>query len=124
MTNFARSSLVLVLNAIFGAAKSCPLVNLFMICPPVGWWLADHWLADHDQILPPDPGHLMALGTQCWDLGPKSRTGKRVRRQPPPLQRGKVRDTQAAGDELAKRRPAIRVRLSEDQSLILDLLDW
>jgi hypothetical protein len=37
MTNFARSSLVLVLRAFFGGAKSCPLVNFFMICPPVGW---------------------------------------------------------------------------------------
>jgi hypothetical protein len=35
-----------------------------------------------------------------------------------------VRDTHAAGDELARRRPPIRVRLSEDQSLILGLLDW
>jgi hypothetical protein len=48
MTNLARSSLAFVLPALFGAAKSCALVNLFMICPPmVGWWLADH-----DQILP------------------------------------------------------------------------
>jgi len=42
-TNLARSSLALVLRAIFGGAKSCALVNLFMICPPmVGWWLADN----------------------------------------------------------------------------------
>jgi hypothetical protein len=33
MTNFARSSLVLVLRAFFGGAKSCALVNFFMICP-------------------------------------------------------------------------------------------
>jgi hypothetical protein len=33
MTNLARSSLALVLPALFGAAKSCALVNLFMICP-------------------------------------------------------------------------------------------
>src|SRR5215471_21517695 len=33
MTNLARSSLALVLSALFGAAKSCALVNLFMICP-------------------------------------------------------------------------------------------
>jgi hypothetical protein len=33
MTNLARSSLALVLHALFGAAKSCALVNLFMICP-------------------------------------------------------------------------------------------
>jgi hypothetical protein len=32
-TNLARSSLALVLRAIFGGAKSCALVNLFMICP-------------------------------------------------------------------------------------------
>ena len=31
-TNLARSSLALVLRAIFGGAKSCALVNLFMIC--------------------------------------------------------------------------------------------
>src|SRR5262249_61321835 len=43
MTNFARSSLALVLRAFFGGAKSCAFVNIFMICPPmVGWWLADH----------------------------------------------------------------------------------
>jgi hypothetical protein len=46
MTNFARSSLVLILRAFFGGAKSCALVNFFMICPPV-WWLAHH-----EQILP------------------------------------------------------------------------
>jgi hypothetical protein len=33
MTNLARSSLALALPALFGAAKSCVLVNLFMICP-------------------------------------------------------------------------------------------
>jgi hypothetical protein len=33
MTNLARSSLALVLPALFGAAKSRALVNLFMICP-------------------------------------------------------------------------------------------
>ena len=32
-TNLARSSLALVLRTIFGGAKSCALVNLFMICP-------------------------------------------------------------------------------------------
>jgi hypothetical protein len=40
------SSLVLILRAFFGGAKSCALVNFFMICPPV-WWLAHH-----EQILP------------------------------------------------------------------------
>ena len=39
-TNLARSSLALVLRAIFGGAKSCALVNLFMHSI-VGWWLAD-----------------------------------------------------------------------------------
>jgi hypothetical protein len=58
MTNFARSNQSWVSRTLFGAAKSCPLVNLFMICP--GWWLADH-----DQTLPLKQGHLMALGTQC-----------------------------------------------------------
>jgi hypothetical protein len=33
MTNLARPSLALVLSALFGAAKGCALVNLFMICP-------------------------------------------------------------------------------------------
>jgi hypothetical protein len=38
----------LVLRVIFGAPKSCALVNLFMICPQ---WSASG-LADHDEILP------------------------------------------------------------------------
>ena len=33
MTDLARSSLALALPALFGAAKSCALVNLCMICP-------------------------------------------------------------------------------------------
>src|SRR5262249_4509599 len=33
MTNLARSSLALVLPALFGAAKSCALVKFFMSCP-------------------------------------------------------------------------------------------
>jgi hypothetical protein len=33
ITNFARSSLALVLRAFFGGAKSSALVNIFMICP-------------------------------------------------------------------------------------------
>jgi hypothetical protein len=36
--NLARAILALVLRALFGAAKSCALVNLFMICPQ---WSAD-----------------------------------------------------------------------------------
>src|SRR5258708_37107687 len=39
-TNLARSSLALVLRAIFGGAKSCALVNLFIICPPMVWLVA------------------------------------------------------------------------------------
>jgi hypothetical protein len=35
MTNFARSSLVLMLRAFFGGLKSCALVNIFMICRPL-----------------------------------------------------------------------------------------
>src|SRR5262249_51958089 len=31
--NLARASRALVLRALFGAPKSCALVNLFMICP-------------------------------------------------------------------------------------------
>jgi hypothetical protein len=31
--NLARASLALVLRALFGAPKSCALVDLFMICP-------------------------------------------------------------------------------------------
>jgi hypothetical protein len=83
MTNFARSSLALVLRAFFGGAKSCALVNIFMICPPMVSW----WLADHDQILPLDHGHLMAIkpsnhpardpsqpqGTQPWKQGSQLR---------------------------------------------------
>jgi len=71
MTNFARSSLALVLRAFFGGAKSCALVNIFMICPP----MVSRWLADNTQILPPDPGHLMALGTPFWISGPNRRGG-------------------------------------------------
>jgi hypothetical protein len=33
MTNLARSSLALALAALAGAAKSCTLANIFMICP-------------------------------------------------------------------------------------------
>ena len=41
MTNLARAILALVLRAVFGGAKSCALVSLFMICPPmVSWWLS------------------------------------------------------------------------------------
>src|SRR5262249_162342 len=49
MTKLGRASLALVLRFIFGALKSCALVNLFMVCPPK--WSADG-LADQDEILP------------------------------------------------------------------------
>ena len=78
MTNFARSSLALVLRAFFGGAKSCALVNIFMICPP----MVSRWLADDDQILSliaaiswlSNPattqlGTQSAQGTQSWDKG-------------------------------------------------------
>jgi hypothetical protein len=43
MTNLAPASLALVLRAVFGGAKSCALVNFFMICPRmVSWWLTDN----------------------------------------------------------------------------------
>jgi hypothetical protein len=54
MTNLARSSLALVLTALFGAAKSCALVNLFMICPR--WSIASRRRPDSAS----DHGHLMA----------------------------------------------------------------
>ena len=82
MTNFARSSLALVLRAVFGGAKSCALVKLFMICPPVG-----SRQSTTAKFLPLDRGYLMAikpskLGTQSWNSGPK-----RLRLQPPPFNR-------------------------------------
>src|SRR5262249_29377347 len=42
MTNLARSSLASALPALFGAAKSCALVNLFISAPVVGSWPADN----------------------------------------------------------------------------------
>jgi hypothetical protein len=54
MTNLARSSLAFVLPALFGAARSCALVNLCMICPR---WSA---IADDESDSAPDHGHLMA----------------------------------------------------------------
>jgi hypothetical protein len=47
MTNFARSSLALVLAALAGAAKSCALANIFIICPR---WSASGE-TDDDQIM-------------------------------------------------------------------------
>ena len=58
MTNFARSSLALVLRAVFGGAKSCALVKLFMICPPVG-----SRQSTTAKFLPLDRGYLMAQGS-------------------------------------------------------------
>ena len=60
MTNLARSSLALALPALFGAAKSCALVNLFMICPP---WSTGDPSPDDNQILPLIHGYLMACST-------------------------------------------------------------
>jgi hypothetical protein len=36
ISNLARASRTLVLRALFGASKSCALVNLFMDLPPMG----------------------------------------------------------------------------------------
>jgi hypothetical protein len=48
MTNLARSNQSLVLRGPRRpGAKSCALVNIFMICPP----MVSRWLADDDQIL-------------------------------------------------------------------------
>jgi hypothetical protein len=48
MANLARASLALVLRAVFGGAKSCASVNLFMICPPAGQLMG---LTDNDEVL-------------------------------------------------------------------------
>jgi len=45
MINLARASLALVLRAIFGGAKNCAIVNVFMICPN------GRLVAEHDPIL-------------------------------------------------------------------------
>ena len=47
ISNLARASRTLVLRALFGASKSCALVNLFMDLPP----MAGEQPADNDQIL-------------------------------------------------------------------------
>jgi len=46
ISDFAPASLTLVLRALFGAPKSCALVNLFMICPR-----CRRVASDDDQIL-------------------------------------------------------------------------
>jgi hypothetical protein len=83
-TDLARSNQSLVLRALYAETKRCVLVNIFMICPPVGWWLADH-----DQISAPGsrPSHgynpattqlgtQSAQGTQSWDQRPLSPCGE------------------------------------------------
>jgi hypothetical protein len=47
ISNLTRASRTLVLRALFGASKSCALVNLFMDLPP----MAGEQPADNDQIL-------------------------------------------------------------------------
>jgi hypothetical protein len=56
MTNLARSSLTLALPALFGAAKSCALVKLFMICPR--WSPSGQPTTNQNSAS--DHGHLMA----------------------------------------------------------------
>jgi hypothetical protein len=77
MTNFARSSLALVLRAFFGGAKSRALVNIFMICPR--WSAGDSPTTTKLRSRSrPSHGHQTQrlpstqLGTQCWDLGPNA----------------------------------------------------
>ena len=53
--SLARASLALVLRALFGAPKSCALVNLFMIRPQ---WSAGSSRARPNSVS--DHGHLMA----------------------------------------------------------------
>jgi hypothetical protein len=48
MANLARASLALVLRAVFGGAKSCASVNLFMDLPPAGQLMG---LTDNDEVL-------------------------------------------------------------------------
>jgi hypothetical protein len=86
MTNFARSSLVLVLRAFFGGLKSCSLVNFFMVSP--------RWLAT--KFCPWNHGHLMAIKPSNQLGTPDPRNGYVMRRrrrlfcQPPPPARGEL----------------------------------
>ena len=67
-TNLARSSLASVLRALFGGAKSCALVNLFMICP--------RWSASGEPTTTkfcPDHGHLMACLTDMRKRSTRAR---------------------------------------------------
>jgi hypothetical protein len=61
----------LFLRAPFASAKSFALVKFFMVCPQ---WSADG-LTDHDEILPPDHGHLMAdiRNTRVMSAGENAR---------------------------------------------------
>jgi hypothetical protein len=82
MTNFARSSLALVLRAVFGGAKSCALVKLFMICPPVG-------SRQSTTAKISAPGSRLSHGYQTQQtrdpvLEFGSQIEKRLRLQPPP----------------------------------------
>jgi hypothetical protein len=84
MTNFARSSLALVLRAFFGGAKSCALVNIFMICPP----MVSRWLADDDQIL-----SLIAAISWLSNPGLGSKIQPAVMAKAPPHWRGGAEGT-------------------------------
>jgi hypothetical protein len=84
MTNFARSSLALVLRAFFGGAKSCALVNIFMICPP----MVSRWLADDDQIL-----SLIAAISWLSNPGLGSKIQPAVMAKAPPQWRGGAEGT-------------------------------
>src|SRR5262249_55815035 len=55
MIDLARASLALVLRAVFGGAKSCAIVNVFMICPN-GRLVVSRTRPNSV----PDHGHLMA----------------------------------------------------------------
>jgi hypothetical protein len=74
-TNLARSNQSLFLRSRFGGAKRSALVNIFifMICPR----LVGSCLADDKQILPRDPGHLMAINPSNHAAG-DPRSQKRV----------------------------------------------
>ena len=64
-TNLARSSLALVLRALFGGAKSCALVNLFMIALLVASRRRPNSAPDH--------GHLMACLTDMRKRSTRAR---------------------------------------------------
>jgi hypothetical protein len=78
MTNLARSSLALVLPALFGAAKSCALVNFFVIRPPDGRLVARRPHPTTNNFAQ-DRGHLMACLTEheSTDAGLAERSASR-----------------------------------------------